>query len=39
MNWYAIVFVTTLIVMMIVAGYFLIRSYLRDYTYAESFKT
>jgi len=35
MNWYATVFVTIIIVMMIVAGYFLIRSWLRNYTYAK----
>jgi len=39
MNWYAIVFVATIIVMMIVAGYFLIRSWLWDYTYVKSSKT
>jgi hypothetical protein len=35
MNWYAIVFVATIIVIMIVAGCFLIRSWLRNYTYAS----
>ena len=39
MNWYAIAFVTILSVAMIVAGYYLIKKYLREYTYEYSSKT
>jgi len=33
MPWFAIVFVVIITVLMIIVGYYLIRSYLRDYTY------
>jgi uncharacterized membrane protein len=33
MNLYALVFVIIIFVVMIVAGYYLVRSYFRDYTY------
>jgi uncharacterized membrane protein len=33
MNWYAIAFVIIIFVVMIAAGYYLVRSYFRDYTY------
>jgi uncharacterized protein YneF (UPF0154 family) len=39
MSWYAIAFVIILIVVMIVAGYYLVRSYFRDYTYDVPSKT
>lgn len=33
MNLYALVFVIIIFVVIIVAGYYLVRSYFRDYTY------
>jgi uncharacterized protein YneF (UPF0154 family) len=39
MSWYAIAFVIILIVVMIVAGYYLVRSYFRDYIYDVPSKT
>jgi len=39
MSWYAIAFVIILIVVMIVDGYYLVRSYFRDYTYDVPSKT
>ncbi len=38
MNWYALAFVIIIFVVMILAGYYLVRSYLRDYTYEVSSK-
>jgi L-asparagine transporter-like permease len=39
MAWFAIIFVITVIAMMVVVGYYLIRSYLNGYTYYVPSKT
>jgi uncharacterized protein YneF (UPF0154 family) len=31
--WYAIAFIVAAVLLMIASGYYLVRSYLRDYTY------
>ncbi len=33
MSWYAVAFVIAVVLLMIAAGYYLSRSYFRDYTY------
>ena len=33
MMWYAIVFVISFVLLMLAAGYYLVRSFFRDYTY------
>ena len=38
-NWYAVALVMIIIVDMIAAGYFLVRSYFGNYTYGPRFKT
>lgn len=38
MNLYALVFVIIIFVVMILAGYYLVRSYFRNYTYDVSSK-
>jgi hypothetical protein len=39
MQWLPIVFVIIIVLMMIILGYFLIRSFLREYTYDVPSKT
>ncbi len=39
MNWYALAFAIFLVIVLVLAGYYLVKSFLGDYTYDATPKT